>query len=194
MFNDKGQSLMELVVVLAVMIFVISALTFATIASLRNAQFSQNQAQATKLAQEGMERVRTSRDRNANINLIPNSSDCPNVDSWNGKTSGSTSGAIWSCKIYNTCGSGGNCYLNFVSSLNNNPAYNDLRYLTTTLKMPLGAEAISYPPSTAMFQRIIILSDDSSTYSIQKSVTVVVAWTDFSGPHESRLTTILRKI
>jgi DNA-binding NarL/FixJ family response regulator len=44
---------------MGVAIIVVGALTFATIASLRNAQFSQNQAQATKLAQEGLEKVKS---------------------------------------------------------------------------------------------------------------------------------------
>lgn len=61
--NESGQSLMELVIVLAVAITVISALTAVSISSLRNANLSQMQLQATKYAQEGIERVRSARDR-----------------------------------------------------------------------------------------------------------------------------------
>lgn len=75
MFNEKGQSLLELVVSIAIAILVLGALTFAIITSLRNASFASNQAQATKLAQEGLENVRSTRDRggalNIGINTIP---------------------------------------------------------------------------------------------------------------------------
>lgn len=177
--HQQGQSLMELIVVIAVIVFVVGALTFATIASLRNAVFAQNQAQATKLAQEGLERVRVGRDRNEEISTLPDVSDCPNVDSWNG----GTAYPIWSCKIYNTCGTGGDCYFNVSSS-------GALNYLTSSTTFPTaGTESI--PP---MFNRAIMISDDSTTYSSQKTVTAIVIWRDVSGSHESRLTTILRKI
>lgn len=179
MLNDKGQSLMELVVVVAVVVIVVGALTFATIASLRSANFAKNQAQATKLAQEALERVRIGRDRNEKISALPDVSDCPNVDSWNGDTAN----PIWSCKIYNTCGSGGDCYFNVDSS-------GALNYLTSSSTFPTaGTESI--PP---MFNRAIMISDDSTTYNSQKEVTAIVIWKDVSGSHESRLTTILRKI
>ena len=52
---------------IAVSVIVVGALVFAIIASLRNAQFSKNQSQATKLAQEGIEKVRSARDRGETI-------------------------------------------------------------------------------------------------------------------------------
>lgn len=64
MSGEKGQSLIELVVSLAIAILVLSSLAFAIITSLRNAQFAKNQAQATKLAQESLEKIRSLRDRN----------------------------------------------------------------------------------------------------------------------------------
>ena len=63
MHGEKGQSLIELVVSIAIAILVLSSLAFAIITSLRNAGFASSQAQATKLAQEGLERVRSIRDR-----------------------------------------------------------------------------------------------------------------------------------
>lgn len=181
MDNESGQSLIEIVVALTVGILVVVALVFATIFSLRNASFAKNSAQATKLAQEGIERVRTGRDRNARINGLglPSSADCPSVTSWNDVT-----GSIWSCKIYLTCGSGGNCYFKFHTT-----SPSDLDYLTTTPNFPAISEAI--PPA---FQRVIILSDDSVNSGNQKTVTAIVRWIDATGPHDSRLTTILRKL
>lgn len=162
MFSEKGQSLMELVVVVVVIIIVVAALTFATIASLRNASFSQNQAQATKLAQQGIERLRSLRDRD-------------------------TSGSGWfptSCEISipQTCPAtqascpAGNCYF----------------FFNTAGVLTPGTSANSEPIPPGNFKRQFFIEDIATEE--QKKVTVVVTWIDFSGPHESRLTTILRKI
>lgn len=61
--NSKGQTIIEMIVVITVGILVVGALTFATFFALRNVKFSQNQNQATKLAQEGLEKVKSIRDR-----------------------------------------------------------------------------------------------------------------------------------
>lgn len=66
--GENGNSLLEVLVAATVGVLVVTALTFATIFSIRNARFAQNSAQATKLAQEGLEKVRTQRDRRI-INL-----------------------------------------------------------------------------------------------------------------------------
>ncbi|MBI2314651.1 prepilin-type N-terminal cleavage/methylation domain-containing protein [Candidatus Daviesbacteria bacterium] len=184
MNHERGQSLLEVIIAMTVGILVVTALVFATIFSLRNAQFAKNSAQATKLAQEGIERVRSGRDKNVQINLV-STTDCPTsgnaVNSWDGSDSGSP---IWNCKIHDSYGSGGNAYFKFIfTSLN-------LEFVDTNADFPSAPEEI--PQS--IFKRIIILSDDASTYSTEKKVTVLVRWTDFAGPHESRLTTILRKL
>lgn len=183
----KGQTLIELVIAVAVIAMVAGALVFATIASLRNAQLAKNQAQATKLAQEGIEKVRTGRDRNECITNLATS-----VNSWNGNSSNlscSGAGAIWDYRINN--GNCGNptatpplfCYFNVTDQ-------GVLNHLTAAPTMPSQAEVI--PPDN-IFRRVIILSDDS-TSPTQKIVTSIVTWTDFSGEHESRLTTILRRL
>lgn len=178
MHSEKGQSLIEVLVAVTVGVLVVTALTFATIFSLRNAQFAKNSAQATKLAQEGIERVRIGRDRNQCITLT-------DVDSWNGNSSDpacSGSDSFWSYPINTNCGPN-SCYFNVNSS-------GALNYLTSSATFPpVGTESI--PP---MFNRAIMILDDSATYTSQKTVTVIVRWSDFSGPHESRLTTILRKL
>lgn len=177
--SKMGQSLMELVVVIAVMIIVVGALTFATIASLRNAQFSQNQAQATKLAQEGIEKVRSLRDRNSNIQTL-------NIPSSSGSSGSMLFSDLFisfiSHNFCNTVSGDGPCYFNFVSgSLNQVASQNNNE-------------------SVGSFMRRIQIFDRqtcdtvSNCYSQQKEITAVVSWTDFSGSHESRLTTILRKI
>lgn len=181
MFNNKGQTLMELIVVISVSIIVIGGLVFAIISSLRNAQFSKNQSQATKLAQEGIERVRTGRDRDRPISVFG----VDTVSSWNGTE------PIWDYQISISGGCedsnlSGKCYFNVDST----GQLDGVGFASTSF--PSGAEGI--PSDSPIFRRVVTLSDNSTTYGSQKTVTVIVRWTDFSGAHESRLTTILRKI
>lgn len=169
--SQNGQTLMELVVVVGVSVIVVGALVFATVASLRNASFSKNQAQATKLAQEGIERVRAGRDRNlgfTNFMLggVP-------VDNWQDNN-------LWINQI------GSSSYFNAAAD----GALTGLTSPSPPSDVPALAENVG------VFHRFVILSDEavSNNYQKQKTVTVVVNWTDFSGPHQSKLTTILRKL
>ena len=179
--QENGQSMIEVIVAVTVGILVVTALTFATIFSLRNASFSKNQSQATKLAQEGIEWVRTGRDRNSNINNAVNISGCTGVRLWSD---------IWSCQIQGSglCDNPGppvsKCYF-YVNSTG------QLDSLGSSSSFPSLAEGI--PSGNPVFRRVVILSDDSG-YATQKTATVIVTWTDFAGAHESRLTTILGKL
>lgn len=161
----KGQTLLEVIVTSAVGILVVSALTFAVIFSLRNATLAKNQAQATKLAQEGIERVRSGRDKSAGITGF--SLGGQNVDSWDDSD-------LWSNQITPNCNP---CYFKINSS-------SQLQYIGTL------SNGESIPP----FVRAMMLSDSATTYAVEKNVTVIVQWSDFAGSHESRLTTILRKL
>lgn len=171
--SEKGQSLIEVIVAIAVGTLVVAALTFATIFSLRNANFSKTSAQATKLAQEGIERVRASRDRRAQILGFQLGSPPAEVNSWDDLD-------LWSNQISANCIP--NCYFNI------SPA-GALQYIGAGVSVPSSAESIA--PN---FKRVVVLSDEASFYRNEKKATVIVSWTDFSGPHESKLTTILRKI
>ncbi len=168
--TEAGQSLIEVLVAITVGILVVSALTFATIFSLRNAGAAKASAQATKLAQEGIERVRTGRDRNiaitGNFQLGSQS-----ITSWDDPD-------LWANRISSNCTP--NCYFNVNSS-------GQLQYLTAASSLPQTAE------SSGQFKRAVILSDDAG-YQTEKRVTAIVTWTDFSGSHKSELTTILRKL
>lgn len=61
--GNRGQTLVEVVVAVAIATVVITALALASTNSIRNAQFSKNQSQATKFAQESLEHLRAYRDR-----------------------------------------------------------------------------------------------------------------------------------
>lgn len=172
--SSKGQTLMELVIVVAVIVIVVGALVFATIASLRNAQFAKNQAQATKLAQEGIERVRSIRDRNESIVTtitLPLAIPQRNIDKFS---------ELWTVKlsnqICNTPSGDTPCYFRFTS--------------TGTLSQVTSADY----ENVDVFKRQILIGDDTITYDVEKTITVKVLWTDFAGEHESRLTTILRRL
>lgn len=183
---SKGQSLIEVVVVIAVLAIIVTALTFATISSLRNAQFAKNQTQATKLAQEGLEEVREARDRNKSITILGTS-----ITSWapNDVACASGDASIWCTQVSSVCGSS-NAFCFFKISSDGS-----MNSITPSSTFPIsGTEPIPTPPATALFQRAIIISDDVSYYQVRKTVTVIVQWKDFSGAHESKLTTILRKI
>jgi type II secretory pathway pseudopilin PulG len=58
----KGQSLVEAVVAIAVVVLIVSGLIIAVISSLRSAQSSRARSTATKLTQDGIEIVRNLRD------------------------------------------------------------------------------------------------------------------------------------
>ncbi len=169
--TEKGQTLIELIIVITVGIIIVSALTFATISTLRNANFAKNQAQATKLAQEALERVRTGRDRDVSpiggsFTITGNA-----VTSWSDPD-------MWR-SIAGTC------------SLN--------AYFTVDPTGLLSYVACSTPiPSTIItangFTTAIMLSDSAATSGSEKTATAIVSWSDFSGTHNSRLTTVLRKL
>lgn len=67
--RQNGQSLIEVLVALSVAILVLGALVILVLTSLKNAQFAQNQAKATKYAQETMEKIKSLKDRDELINL-----------------------------------------------------------------------------------------------------------------------------
>lgn len=181
MFSEKGQTLLELMVVVTISTIIIGALVFTTISSLRNTQFSKNQSQATKLAQEAIEKVRTTRDRNLPItgNFVIGST---TIDSWQDPD-------LWTQRIDGNCGNTlgsppSYCYFR----LNNTGSF---QYLISANNIPSSAED---PLGDGKFKRVIILSDDASTFSTQKIITVIVRWKDYAGDHDSKLTTLLRKI
>ena len=176
--NQKGQSLVELIVVTAVAVIVVGALTFATIAALRNAAFSKNQTQATKLAQDGLERMRSLRDRDSDIQTL-------NIPDKSGNPGKISLVNIWDYFLARDyCNSGSEnkpCIFKFNNGV------------LTQINSPEDAEGTDLKRYIEIFDRSNCDSI-SECFKFQKEVRVVVYWNDFSGPHESRLTTILRNV
>lgn len=167
--NESGQGLVEVLVVLAVATVVMVALIIVIVVGLKNAQFAQNQALATKYAQEAIEQVKVIRDRNSGVSFIPEKAEF---------------GDLW--EIYmigeNACadalGFPSACYF----TLGGGPSLN----ITT------------YGSSQSVgdgFLRQVIFEDKNSVlppnYTTEKWITVKVIWKDSSGSHESNLQTIL---
>jgi len=64
LFGQNGQSLIEVLVGLSTAVLIIGAITAATITALSNSVYSKNQNLATEYGQQGLEIVRSLRDRN----------------------------------------------------------------------------------------------------------------------------------
>lgn len=62
--KNRGQSLLEVIVALAVVLLVVIALVRAVVTAVRSSDFAKKSAQASSFAQEGMEKVRSYRDQN----------------------------------------------------------------------------------------------------------------------------------
>lgn len=153
--GNKGQSLVEIVIAISVGVLVVGALTFATISSLRGSDFAQKQSQATKLAQEGIEKVRGIRDRD-------------DIDS------------------------AGN---NFSSYFTTSPCGTTVCYFKlreSDGKLTAASSVTDFEILEGGLKRQIVIEDGAS--SGEKKITSLVKWSDYSGEHESKLTTILRKL
>ena len=155
----RGQTLIEVIVVITIGMLVIVALVFATIAGLRNSEFAKNQSQATKLAQEGLERMRTLRDRDTVGSMASPYSKFSD---------------LWPIAL--ACPTN-NCYFYFNSS-----------------NVLISGTSVNFEDILSGSFKRQFLIEDYTDGTQQKKVTSVVRWNDFSGDHESRLTTILRKI
>jgi type II secretory pathway pseudopilin PulG len=170
--QESGQSIIEVVLALLVVGLMVGALTIATIVGLRNAQFSQNQVQASKYAQDGIEKVRIARDRNATISSFP--------PAQGGDPSVTNFGGVYGIRLANYCpATGGKCY--FIVD----PTSFTLSYKAT--------ETAAKEIFGVNYTRTIYMEDDATTPLGQKKVTVRVSWTDPGGSHESYLQTILSK-
>lgn len=67
--NQKGQSLIEIIIALGVVMIVTLGFTNITLTALRNSQHAKNQNQATRHTQEALEIIRVIRDLNYGVNV-----------------------------------------------------------------------------------------------------------------------------
>lgn len=180
--GNQGQGLMELVIGLGLISIVVGAIAIVTTDSLRNSQFSKNQLQATKIAQENLEKVRTIRNTNFGVCTSPQMPAATNCTPWD---------AVWGFPFFGTlpgCTSGTNGCTYILG--------------TCTLAAPAPAPAfcLRHTPSTTrgavsgytgLTYQIII--EDEAGVANQKKVTSRVFWTDNTGEHSSDLVTIFTR-
>jgi len=67
--DNKGQSLIEAVVALGVMVITLSAISIAVTTGISNSTFVKNQDLANKYSQEGMEYIRNAKANNINLTV-----------------------------------------------------------------------------------------------------------------------------
>ncbi len=84
-FNNRGQTLIEALIALTIILTIMSVTTVAVITSLNNANFIKLQTQSNKIAQEGMEHIR---DQIVNKNLFAGFPSNPNIFNSSGKCMG----------------------------------------------------------------------------------------------------------
>ena len=157
----KGQSLMEMVIALGIVLAVISTIAIITLNGMQNSQFSKNQVQATKLAQDGIDKVRTIKSRNYTVCGIGSN--------------------LWTDLYAHTCATSGIC--NFQIRSTSACGGSD----PVSLNSIGTPESITLDGIT--FQRAVNITEAGSL--TQKQVTVTVSWTDISGSHSSKLVTVL---
>lgn len=186
MFSERGQTLLEVVVAVVIMGVVLGALVIAVLTGLKNATLAQNQVQATKLAQETVEKIRTVRDRDGNITFD------------------------YSC-FAGSCGGGARkfsgLWIVYMSSPTVNaapPCENGVCYFRLRSRDPILEGVGPIPmdiPESELFKRQIIFEDENTVvsgtvrkFNVEKKITVRVLWTDSSGEHESKISTVLSKL
>lgn len=169
--KQSGQSLIEVLIALTLAGLVVVALVILVLSGLKNAQFAQNQAKATKYAQEVLEQIKTTRDRDEVISFSE-------LVAPNNKFS-DLFGVNMSALCTNPAGS---CFFQIT---NTSPYLRQVFY--PSLDQDLG---------DGLSRQIIFTDKNTGTppsYQIEKTITVKVKWTDSSGDHESNLQTILTK-
>ena len=63
----------------------------------------------------------------------------------------------------------------------------------TPVSLSLNLEFTDNFEPLSNFNRQVQITDDDTNWASEKKVTVIVSWTDPTGSHESKLTTILTK-
>lgn len=159
---EKGETLIEVLAAVVVATVLLAGLSIVLLSSLRNAQYAENQLKATKYAQEGVDRIRSIRDRNASITL--NSSQVFFSDFLSADIPASTSNC-----------NGNGCFFYLIES---GP---DFR-----LQGVIPSASFVSLRDTNLKRQILIENNSSG-----KKLTVNVQWSDPTGVHVSDLQTIL---
>jgi hypothetical protein len=184
--QQEGQSLLELVVGVGMLTIVVSGIAVVTLSSLRNTQYSKNQVQATKLAQQNMEIIRTIKNSNFGVCLqsdpSPQGSSCT---AWEN---------IWDVTFGVYSSPAGCSITSCTFNIMNNGCTVRTGAATTEVKpICLGYSAARGVGTGALssFTTDIIIEDEA--VGQQKKITSKAYWMDPTGEHSSNLVTVLSK-
>jgi hypothetical protein len=163
--DKKGQSLLEVTISLGLLVVVLFALAVVTINALRNSQLAKNQSQATKLAQESVDLVRTIRNKNCPLTM--------DGISYYWYTTGASPSPplVWDSVLTNINTK------KFRATLNADGSCGEITDINGEEKDINGT-----------FTRVITITQVSPKLI---SLTANVSWEDISGDHNSQLVTIL---
>lgn len=164
-FWNRGQALLEITISLGIILVIVTVLTMAVLDGLKNSQFSQDQTQATKLAEETINTVKTIKARNCPVNM--GYSLDPEFYFWQENTN-----LIWDVSLPTPA----NFHIDSVNCemIEINASSFDA--------VPVGFEK---------FQRKVTMVNEPSTVLDRKKVRVEVSWYDANGLHSSVQETIL---
>lgn len=132
---QKGFTILEVVFATGIALLLLTTLIVGSVFSLNNVTFARNQAQATKLAQEEMERLRAVRDMKGYSSLSCSSPTSCTIDASLTISSVTTQETVGIFKRYFT-----------IDSLNNNCQVNSIygKYVTVTVQWNQGLGAASH--------------------------------------------------
>lgn len=211
--RESGQSLVEVLVALAVATVVIVALIIVVLTSLKNSQFAQNQSKATKYAQEAMDGVLAVRDRDGKVKFNgPPAGLLPMVSSCDIASNTCDFSILWTlyfsapydmhqspCTIWPAGSTATGCYFKLVKTTAGDGTIT-FSLVEPTTNTP--ASSIDESLDSGIFSREIYIEDKAAgqtcstllcDYTKEKVLTVKVKWTDSSGDHTSYLQTVLTR-
>jgi Tfp pilus assembly protein PilV len=166
--NANGQTLLEIVVTMGLGLVVITGIAVVTVNGLKNSQLAKNQSIATKLSQQGLEKVRSIRSQNCTVK-----NDITEYY-WQNQTDPLK-------LVYKHPDFAVTPPPRFIiKSSNTSPCLVDNAHATQSDD----ADMVNF----SNFKREIELSNLSGFTSVIR-VTAIVTWSDYSGDHESRLVT-----
>lgn len=177
--GTSGQSLMELVIGIGLVTVVAGAIAIVSINGLQNTQFAKNQVQATKLAQESLEKVRTIKNFNYGVCTRSQVELGGACSIWTN---------IWSMQFGEETTCQGCSFALFDNGVNT-CTVNTGTGTTTTTPFCLKYSAARADLGNGFTGQVFIEDEATS----QKRITSRVFWTDSSGEHSSDLVTILSR-
>lgn len=196
--SQKGQSLVEVLVAMTVTALVVTALVIIILNSLKNSQFSKNQAVATKYAQEAVADIEAIKATDGNITFQTLGTPQNFSSVWAKYFSDPNSPSTSPCQS-RTSDSPPKC--GFEISYSSGGGTTEVSLTETTSGDFSAGENLG----NGFSRKILIWDDDSpeincfpgsspcNNYNIEKNIEVDVEWIDSSGTHRSNIQTVVTR-